>query len=173
MSKIPALIGYRATGKTTVGKLLAARLGFECVDTDTEIVRRAGCSISEIFAHQGESAFRDLECQIVDEMTQREQIVLSLGGGAILRESNRQYISSRCDPVVWLCASVETIAKRIANDAASSSQRPNLTTRGGIVEIREILDQRLPLYESCSTVSFDTEASTPERLAELIFESME
>lgn len=172
MAKIPAFIGYRATGKTTVGNLLAARLGCKCVDTDAEIVKRAGCSIAEVFATQGEAAFRDLETLVVDEMTQCDEIVLSLGGGAILREINRQFITSRCHPIVWLQASVATIAQRIATDTSSSAQRPNLTSKGGEDEIREILKQRWPLYENTATLSFDTEQQSPEQLADAIFRLM-
>lgn len=169
--KIPALIGYRATGKTVVGNFLAQHLGFPCIDTDVEIVKRAGCSIAEIFANQGEDAFRDLESQVIDEMTQRSQIVLSLGGGAILREANRQFIA-RCDPVVWLQAAVQTIADRIAADTVSGSQRPNLTSKGGIAEIQQVLEQRTPLYDACATMCLETETQTPESLAKAIFEAI-
>ena len=167
---IPALIGYRATGKTTVGKLLAERLGFECIDTDAEIVRRAGCSISDIFESQGETAFRDLESQVVDDVTQRDSVVLSFGGGAILRGENREWIIGRCQPVVWLQASVETIHQRIHKDAASLAQRPNLTSQGGIDEIRSVLQQRWALYEQCATMSLDTEELTPDQLAATIYD---
>ena len=169
---LPALIGYRATGKTTVGQLLASRLGFEFVDTDAEVVKRAGHSIADIFAKQGEPAFRDLESQVVDAMTQRRSIVLSLGGGAVLRSDNRQRIMSRCDPVVWLTASPQTIAKRISADEATSAQRPNLTSKGGLEEVREVLGSRIPLYESCATMTLDSETISPEELAAEIYRSI-
>ncbi len=168
----PALIGYRATGKTTVGRLLADRLGCQCIDTDAEIVRRAGCSIAQIFASQGETAFRDLESQIIDDITQRRHVVLSLGGGAILRPENRQKIIGRCRPIVWLQANVETIYERINQDAGSTSQRPNLTNQGGIEEVRQVLQQRMRLYEECSTLSLDTETRSPEQLVIVIEESI-
>ena len=164
----PALIGYRATGKTTVGSMLADRMGVPWIDTDAEIVERAGCSIAEIFAERGEAAFRDLESQVVKDVTQRPDVVLSFGGGAILRPENRQHIIDRCQPIVWLQAKVETIYQRIYQDAASASQRPNLTSQGGMEEIRTVLSQRLPLYESCATISLDTETHSLESLVEAI-----
>ncbi len=80
-----ALIGYRATGKSTVARLLADALGWQCVDTDDEIQQRAGKTISGIFAEQGEEAFRDLETAVIRENAQRSSCVLTLGGGAVLR----------------------------------------------------------------------------------------
>ncbi len=164
----PVLIGYRATGKTVVGLLLAELLGFECVDADVVLVDRAGCSITEIFANQGEEVFRDLESEVIEDITQRENVVLSLGGGAILREQNRERIIARCKPVTWLQASVETIAERIDADAVSKSQRPNLTGKGGVEEIRDVLKTRTPLYQSCASLVLDTENKSPAELAEAI-----
>jgi len=164
----PALIGYRASGKTVVGALLAKHLGFECVDADVVLVERAGGSIAEIFANQGEEVFRDLESEVIDEITQRNNVVLSLGGGAILRERNRERIINRCKPVTWLQASVETIAQRIEADSISRTQRPNLTGKGGVEEIRDVLKFRTPLYESCASLVLDTENKSPDELAELI-----
>lgn len=170
---IPALIGYRATGKTSVGNLLAQMLGWKCVDTDAEIVKRAGCSIAEMFRQQGEGAFRDLESLVIDEVTQQPEVVVSLGGGAILREQNRNCINKRCSPVVWLQASVETIEARIHADSLSASQRPNLTKQGGILEIQQILKERTPLYASTATICFDTELQSPAEIADRIFEAMQ
>ena len=168
----PALIGYRASGKTVVGMLLAEMLGFECVDADVVLVERAGCSIADIFANQGEEAFRDLESEVIDSITQRKDVVLSLGGGAILRERNRELIVSRCSPVTWLQATVETIAARIDADAVSKSQRPNLTGKGGVEEIREVLKFRTPLYESCASLLLDTENKAPAELAKAIHQKI-
>jgi shikimate kinase len=102
------LIGYRGTGKTSVARQLADRLKFDCVDADVDIEGRAGKSIVAIFREDGEAAFRDVETVIVGELSRRRRAVIALGGGAVLRETNRQAIRA-AGPVVWLTASVDTI----------------------------------------------------------------
>ena len=89
------LIGYRATGKTTVAKLLAKRLGWTSVDADDEIERLAGKTIAEIFADDGETVFRDLETTVIASLAKREQTVVALGGGGVMREECRQQIVGR------------------------------------------------------------------------------
>ena len=172
MQKPPALIGYRATGKTSVGTILADLLGCKCVDTDAEIVRKAGCSIAEIFATRGESTFRDLECVVVEEVTRRKDVVISFGGGVVVREENRRTIIGRCHPVVWLQATAETIDRRIHGDQASREQRPKLTQQGGLDEIRLVLQQRRELYEACATLVLDSEVHAPDQIAQLVFEAI-
>ena len=115
------LMGYRGTGKSTVGRLLAARLGRELVSTDAEIIERAQHSIPEIVAQKGWEHFRDLESDICREFASRDQLVIDTGGGAILRVQNVEALKKN-GTVFWLTASVETIAKRIG----SNNQRPSL-----------------------------------------------
>jgi len=165
-----ALIGYRGTGKTTVAQLLATRLGYDWVDADVEVELQVGKSIAEIFDQSGEAAFRDLEAEIVARLCQREQTVLALGGGAILREENRKYLA-QCPLVVWLKASSETIAKRLLDDPTTSARRPNLTNHGGRTEIDELLRLREPIYRTCATLEVDTEDKDPAEIADIIFEA--
>ncbi|HKO31787.1 MAG TPA: shikimate kinase, partial [Nitrospiraceae bacterium] len=115
------LMGYRGTGKSTVGRLLAARLGRKLVSTDAEIVRRAQCSIPEIVAQKGWEYFRDLESDICREFASRDHLVIDTGGGAILRVQNVEALKKN-STVFWLTASVETITKRISGN----NQRPSL-----------------------------------------------
>jgi len=89
------LIGYRATGKTTLARLLAGRLGWEWIDADVEIERRAGKSIAEIFADDGQTAFRDLEAEVIADLCKKERLVLAAGGGAPLRPENRAFLYNR------------------------------------------------------------------------------
>jgi shikimate kinase len=161
------LIGYRGTGKTAVARLVAQRLGWLGVDTDEQIERRSGMSIAEIFQRNGEDAFRDMEVEVIAELVQRPRCVLALGGGAVMRQENRQAIS-QCGHVVWLRARAETIQQRIGSDPASRSQRPNLTPRGGLGEIRRLLSQRTPVYEQCADQIIDTDGKTPEQVADEI-----
>jgi shikimate kinase len=150
------LIGYRGSGKTTVARQLALRLAFDWVDADVEIELRAGKSIASIFADDGEGAFRDLEQQVVAELCRRERTVVALGGGAILREENRQAISSS-GTVVWLKAGVDTLSARILGDPTTAGRRPNLTNAGGRSEIEAILAARSPIYSACADLEVDTE----------------
>jgi shikimate kinase len=159
-----SLIGYRGTGKSTVARLVALALGWEWIDADVEIEWRAGKSIKTIFDDDGEPAFRDLESAILAELCRRDRAVLALGGGVVLREENRHAIKA-AGPVVWLAASAETLAQRIAADATTVERRPNLTAQGGITEIITMLGTRDPLYRDCASLVVDTEGKTPAEVA--------
>src|SRR5262245_25645065 len=107
IAPVVCLIGYRGTGKTTVAQLLSERIGWNWIDADAALEQRAGQSIREIFQQHGEKAFRDLETETVLDLTQRERLVIALGGGAILREQNFRAI--RRGLVIWLQADPSTI----------------------------------------------------------------
>ncbi len=151
-----SLIGYRGTGKSTVGMRLARRLQWDWLDADNELERRAGRSIKEIFATDGEPVFRQLEREVLVDLLSRRRLVLSTGGGCVLNAETRRDLRA-AGPVVWLRASVETIASRILHDQSTKARRPNLTATGGIDEIRTLLVQREPLYRECATITIDTE----------------
>lgn len=160
------LIGYRGSGKTTVAQQLAQRLGWNWLDADVELERRAGKSIKEIFAQSGEEAFRNQEAETVAALATLDRHVIALGGGAVLRESNR--LAIRSGKVVWLQATVETLLARIESDPTTSQRRPNLTAVGGNEEVRRLLAQRTPLYAQCADLSLDASQDPPQRLAEAI-----
>ena len=158
------LTGFRGTGKSTVAKYLAAELRTRAVDLDQEIQKAAGKSIAEIFAEGGESAFRAAETDQLARVCEAEPAVVALGGGAILAAGNRELIkkSGKC---VWLTASAETIAARMASDAATAAQRPALTKLSQLDEIRQLLEIREPLYREVADIVIDTESAKPEELA--------
>jgi shikimate kinase len=158
------LIGYRGTGKTTVGRLLAEQLDWAFVDADDEIEAAAGCSIAEIFTREGEAGFRDREARVVAELCSRKRHVISLGGGAVLRDENRAAIK-RSGHVVWLTAAPEMILARVAGDANTSTRRPNLTTGGGLTEIEALLAARQPLYAEVASATIDTQERSPHEIA--------
>lgn len=160
------LTGYRGTGKTTIGCELARRLNVGFIDTDALIEQQAGCSIKTIFENDGEKAFRDLEADIVAGQLERKEGIISLGGGAILRDETRKSIAGKADAVIWLKASVETIAARLSDDPASTTQRPNLTDLSDQEEIQSILSQRIPLYRECATLEVETEDRSPAEIIE-------
>ena len=157
------LIGYRGTGKTTVARLVAEQLGRASADADAELERRAGKSIKQIFADDGESAFRDLETEVLRDFVERTDDVLSLGGGVVMREENRQLLNAAT--VVWLTALPETIQTRISADAKTSQQRPNLTALGGLAEITTVLAQREPVYRDCADYIVATDNQMPAEVA--------
>lgn len=167
-----ALIGYRGSGKTTVARQLALALGWDWVDADVEIELRAGKSIAAIFADDGEAVFRDLEAAVLAELLCRERVVVAAGGGAVLREANRQALIERAC-VVWLRASVETILDRVAQDATTAGRRPNLTTAGGASEVIELLRHREPLYRQCANLEVDTENKSPVEIAGEIIDRLQ
>jgi len=135
---------------------IARRLKWDWIDTDNEIERRAGKPIREIFAGDGEPAFRELERSLIAELVTHDRLVISTGGGAILNAQTRQDLRA-AGPVIWLVAPVMTIAARILQDSTTASRRPNLTARGGTAEIREVLAMREPLYRECATIIVETE----------------
>ena len=165
------LIGYRGTGKTTVARLLAEQLSLDWIDADVEIERRAGKSIAEMFADEGESAFRDLETEVIALLTSRKNLVVATGGGAVMREQNREALAA-ADEIVWLKADAETISLRVSVDATSTSRRPNLTATGGIDEIRELLALREPIYRLSATCQVDTVGKSPTEVVDEIAASL-
>ncbi|MEY4705099.1 MAG: Shikimate kinase [Nitrospirota bacterium] len=158
------LIGYRGTGKSTVGKLLAARLGRELVSTDKEIVTRAKRTIPEIVALKGWEYFRDLESEVCRELAGRDQLVIDTGGGAILRAQNVEALKKN-GTVFWLTASVETIAKRIGGD----NQRPSLTgTKSFVDEVQDVLRERAPKYQAAADHVVATDDRSIDQLVEVL-----
>jgi shikimate kinase len=160
------LTGSRGTGKSTVARLLAERLGWDWVDADAVIEARAGRSIREIFAAEGEAGFRARETAELAELCQRRRHVIATGGGIVLAEENRRRIR-QAGWVVWLTADPETLWRRIQQDATTADRRPNLTV-GGLSEVEELLRRREPLYRECADLQVDTARRSPEEVAELI-----
>jgi shikimate kinase len=162
------LIGYRGTGKSTVAAILAERLGRSVLSTDGEIIRRAGVSIPEIVEEHGWDWFRDLETAVVRDASAGKAKILDCGGGAILREENRRALREN-GVVVWLRASVDTIADRIRTD----DQRPSLTGEKSFVdEIADVLEEREPVYREACHVEIDTDGRSPAEISNLILEEL-
>jgi shikimate kinase len=164
---ILTLIGYRATGKTTLAQLIAQRLGWDWIDADVEIERRAGKSIARIFAEEGEPAFRDLEVAVIADLCARKWLVLAAGGGAPLRVESRQAMRAS-GKVVWLTARPETILSRMSADATTAARRPSLTEKDPLTEIIEVLQRREPVYREAADLVLDTEGRPPAALVDAI-----
>ncbi len=158
------LIGYRGTGKSAVAPHLAALWGWEWIDADVELERRAGRSIQEIFATDGEPVFRTMERELLKELLQSNRLTIAAGGGAILSAETRKRMRTS-GPVIWLRATVATIAQRIAQDTTTAARRPKLTAQGGVAEIRKLLAIREPFYASTSMFSITVDTDPPEIIA--------
>ncbi|MBS0166322.1 MAG: shikimate kinase [Nitrospira sp.] len=162
------LIGYRGTGKSTVGKIVATRLGRELLSTDAEIVKSAGQTIPQIVEQHGWEFFRDLESKICQDLAGKDGLVLDTGGGAILRPQNVEVLK-RTGMLFWLTASVATIATRIGSD----TQRPSLTgTKSFVDEIQEVLRERTPKYQAAADHVIETEGKSVTQVADEILASM-
>ena len=162
------LIGYRACGKTSVGRLLAEQLDCDFLDMDAEIVARAGMEIRELVADHGWDHFRTLERELLQELVPR-RLVVATGGGAVLHQEVWPELKKK-SLVVWLTAEPATIAARLSADPASHQQRPALTDQGLIAEISEVLAQREELYRQTADLRIDTTALEPAAITALIME---
>lgn len=156
------LIGYRGSGKTTVGKKLASRLWWKFIDTDALIVQVAGKSIKDIFEQDGEPKFRVLETAAVQEACGMQDHIIALGGGAVLKDENRAIIKASGHKVIYLRCQPDILLQRIQADTATAMNRPNLTALGGIAEIQNLLAQREPLYRELMTSELDLSNLTPD-----------
>lgn len=141
-------------GKSTVGRHLARQLGLEFIDCDAEVEQRLGMPIREFFERHGEAAFRDIEQDTLDELTQRDNCLLATGGGAVLRPSNREALHSRSH-VFYLRATAEELHRRLRHD----TQRPLLQVEDPLKRLRELFRDRDPLYRR--TAHFVVEAARP------------
>ncbi len=162
------LVGLPGSGKSTVGRALARRLGLVCLDSDHEIEVGLGCSIVAYFAEQGEAAFRDIEQSVIDELSQRQGVVLSTGGGAVLRPLNRQRLHQR-GTVVYLRSSPEQLFKRLRHD----TKRPLLQVADPLQRLRELYAERDPLYRECAHYVIDTHGATLPMLVNRVLMQLE
>lgn len=158
------LIGYRGSGKTTVARLLAAELNRSFADTDQLIEQASAKTITEIFADEGEARFRKLETEMILRLPADEGIIVSLGGGAVLSQVNRDFIDAN-GKKVWLTAPPEVLWSRINADSENFQQRPNLTDQGGLAEVEQVLAAREPIYAACADFTVDVSDSEPEEIA--------
>ena len=160
---ILVLIGYRGTGKSAVGRIVAARLRMPAIGMDAEITKRAGMPITEIVEKFGWQRFRDMESELTLELSGRENIVVDTGGGVIERPENVEALKKNAR-IFWLKASVETIVARIQG----CSERPSLTGKSFTDEVAEVLARREPKYQEAATYQIDTDGRTLEEIADEI-----
>ncbi len=144
-------VGLPGSGKTTIGRHLARRLGLPFLDSDQVIEARLGCSIREYFAREGEEAFRDVEQQVLDELSRQHPGVLSTGGGAVLREANRRHLREH-GHVIYLRTSPEDVYRRLRHDTG----RPLLQVEDPLARLRSLFEARDPLYREAAHFVLET-----------------
>ena len=155
------IIGSMASGKSTVGRKLSKKLGLEFFDTDNEIENKAGAKISWIFDVEGEEKFRDREYETFSNLTNKENCVISTGGGIVLREENRELLNK--GTVIYLEISIQTQLERTIND----QDRPLLYGVNKERTLRKIAEIRNPIYQACCDITIK-ETNDPNQAADLI-----
>ncbi len=161
------LIGMPGSGKSTVGRGLARRLGLDFVDADEEVVSRTGVPISTIFEVEGEEGFRAREAHVLADLCARTGLVVATGGGAILREDNRELLHNR-GVVVYLHATLEHLRQRTHRD----TRRPLLQSGNPAVVLAALLEKREPLYRDLADVVVETGRQSVGRLAQEIIAAL-
>lgn len=159
-----ALIGFRATGKSEVGKLLAGLLDRRFIDMDVRLTELFGCDIRTWVQNHGWQSFREAETELLVKLARLEQVVVATGGGIIERESNRGMLKAHFW-VIWLRASPATIYSRLTNDLNTGSYRPPLTPMPMREEIEHLIHLRSSLYEDVADLVLSSEEESPLSLA--------
>lgn len=152
------LLGYRGSGKTSIGKKLANQLWKTFVDVDTETCKRFGMSsVAEIWQAHGEPAWREKEVEVTRELLGRTDHVISLGGGTVIQPAGREAVEQAQDAKrIYLYCKPEELHRRIASDASSADARPSLTALGGgLAEIEAVLAERDPVYRAVADSVFE------------------
>jgi len=159
------LLGYRGSGKTTIGRMLAEQLWKTFVDVDRETCKRFDCdSINLIWAEHGEPAWREMEVKVTQELLNKDEQVIALGGGTIMQPGAREALDAAADcTCIYLKCEPEELYRRITGDSTSGDSRPPLTKYGGgLEEIRKVLERRDPVYSEVADKVFDVTHTPPD-----------
>jgi shikimate kinase len=165
------LIGYRCSGKTSVGEILARKLGRNFVDLDGLLEEEAGRSIQDLVAAEGWERFREMEGSLIASVCHRHGLVIATGGGAVTRAGNVETLKRR-GFVVWLKGDAEVLRSRMAVEERSGRIRPTLSGTDPLAEIEEVLAARNPLYQGAADLVVDTTARSLDEVAEEILRNL-
>ena len=165
------LIGYRCTGKSSVGRSLSEKLGRQFIDTDSLLVIEQQMSINEMVGAHGWEGFRQMEHVILKNVCTSDGQVVATGGGVVLNEDNVM-LMQKSGRIIWLKATPETIKTRMLQDKGTQAFRPALTLDGSISEIEETLSAREHLYKSATDLFVDTDDLTIRAITDIIIERL-
>jgi shikimate kinase len=165
------LIGYRCTGKTSVGKALSQKLRLAFVDADQLLIQNERKTIAEMVDINGWAYFRRQEKEIMQSICRRDGQVVATGGGVVL-DSGNVTVMKNCGRLVWLRANPETIRKRMQQDNLTAGQRPALTCRGASIEIESVLKERTSYYRAAMDFSIDTDGRSIKDICRMIVNSL-
>jgi|WetSurMetagenome_2_1015567.scaffolds.fasta_scaffold159081_2 shikimate kinase len=164
------LIGYRCSGKTSVGKIIAGRTGMSFYDTDDLIEKHAGRTIEEIVAEKGWVKFREMEKVVIKDASEFNDAVIATGGGVVMTEDNVVNLKKN-GYVVWFDSDPEILMKRMEKDNAEGRGRPSLTGSDPVEETKKMLEMRNPLYFAAADVVIITDKLSPDEVAEKALEA--
>lgn len=164
------LIGYRGSGKSTVGRRLASRMGKRFVDTDDLIESREG-EIGEMVKSHGWAYFRAAEKKTIEEVSKDDDLVIALGGGAVLDADNVRNLK-RNGQMIWLKADPEVLRRRMMEDRRTPASRPALTGKGAIEELEDVMVYRGPFYEKAARIHVETSTFDAEAVVEKILTAL-
>lgn len=167
MSKNIFLVGFMGAGKSTIAKVLKAKLNMNLVEMDARIVEEQGMPITDIFSKYGESHFRDIESQLIVTLGNEGNTVVSCGGGVVVRPENTDYMKKN-GTVVYLSAKPETIYERVKD----STDRPILNGNMNVEYIAELMEKRRALYEAAADIKIDTDGKNAEEICGEIIKSI-
>lgn len=161
------LIGYRGSGKSTVGRRLAAHLKMRFVDIDDLIEERQGLPISDIVKSHGWGHFRKLESGTIEEISKENGLIIAPGGGAVLDTDNVKALKKN-GFIIWLKTDKQILVERLNHDPGTQTRRPTLTGKGTSEELKEVMSLREPIYERVSEIQIDTSMIDVETVVERI-----
>lgn len=161
------LVGYRCSGKTSVGMIIAKRTGMAFYDTDEMIMKKAGQSIEEIVEKDGWARFREIEKAVISDVSDKDNAVIATGGGVVTDEDNVRNLRKN-GRIIWLQGDADILTKRMEKEIKMGNTRPSLTGPDPVVETRKVLDMRNPLYRKAADLMIETDMLSLEEVAEKI-----
>tara|TARA_B100000035_G_scaffold315425_1_gene336058 strand:+ start:19294 stop:19875 length:582 start_codon:yes stop_codon:yes gene_type:complete len=163
------LVGMMGAGKTTIGKLLSNKLGYDFIDLDKIIEEKSGVKINTIFEIEGETGFREREFQVLSDSIEKDKVIISTGGGIVSNEKSRAQLIKHNALIIYLKANLQTLCNRLKND----NSRPILNVDDKEQVIEKILEEREPYYQDIADIDVDTSNMKSINVVKFIIKKMD